>query len=83
MAAQPSILTFIFQMRKQSPRDNWSQATQLLSHRAGTQTQVLVALNLSLLNILVVGFGGLCILDFTSEQHATTVNLNQVANMAL
>lgn len=83
MAALPSIIMFIFQIRIQSPRNNWSQATQLLSHGAGTQTRVLVALNLSLLNVLVVGFGGLCILDFTSEQHAITVNLNQVANMAL
>lgn len=73
---------FIFQMRKQSPRNNWSQASQLLSHRAGTRTQVLDSLNLSLLNVSVVGFGGLCIFDFTSEQHATTVNLNQVVNRA-
>lgn len=83
VAALPSsIIMFIFQMRKQSPRNNWSQASQLLSHRAGTRTQVLDSLNLSLLNVSVVGFGGLCIFDFTSEQHATTVNLNQVVNRA-
>lgn len=43
-------------MRKQSPRNNLSKVTQLLSHRAGTRTQILVSLNLSLLDVLVVGF---------------------------
>lgn len=58
-----------------NPMPVLSKLTQLVSHRAGTRTQLLVVLNLSLLKVLVVGFGGLHILDFTSGQHATAVTL--------
>lgn len=71
-------------MRKQSPGNNLIKFIWLLSHRAGTWTLVLVNLNLRLLNVLVVELGGLCILNFTSEQPtSTTVNLTQVAKLAL
>lgn len=82
-AALKSINMLILQVGRQSPRNNLSKVTHLLSHRAGAQTLVFVARKLSLLNVLVVGFEGICILDFTSEQPTTTVNLTRVATLAL